>query len=132
MATEYIYDPVVTEEKFLVIATKLGYKPDKTCEESTETHYPIDNGHNYIWVNVHNKNVSFTRFGGNDDSILYEIADELGVGCWCEHDEEFGQILDQDGEEELHGKYITISIDDLMAMGTEVLVVDQIPLRKTH
>lgn len=115
MSTEYIYDPVVSEEAFLVAAKKRKYKPDYTEKDATKKRYPVGNKtqDNWIWVNVNKHgNVGFTRYGwGNNDQFIYDIAEELGVRCFCEHDDAFQVILDKDKDEE-HGKFFRIMFVD--------------------
>lgn len=109
MSTEWIFDPVVPEVQFLAAAKQLGYTPDYTLDKATKTYYPVGADGNYLWVSVYKGNVNLTRFGRNNDEIIDEFAEILGVSAWHEETPEFHAILDADENEE-HGQFVRFEL----------------------
>lgn len=139
MSTEFIFDPPVSEQRFLAAAKKFGYKPDKTEENAKDDYYPIGKHNDWAWVSItgENRTVQATVFGANSCRLLYTIAHELGVECLSEHDERFHEIIEADEQGE-HGKFFTIDLATLVEMstpvdkltlddGTEVIVHELLP-----
>jgi len=129
MSCEWIFDPPVKEKEFLAAAKKLGLEPDYTAEKATKTYYPIGSGGddegNWVWVHVgFETNINCTRFGRNNDDFVYDIADELGVNAWNEHDDEFHQILTEENDNDEHGAFVSISIEDLEQAASDIVEIN--------
>lgn len=126
MSTCYIFDPPITEQQ-LLSALPEGFKQDLTAEDATPDKYPIGNGRDgsWAWIFVYERDgqryVQAETYGGNSGEVLHDIADSLGVNCYCEHDEEFHQLVDEDDG---HGDFITLSFDDIEELASDIVEID--------
>ena len=125
MSCEYIFDAPITEDQLLSVKDTIGFEIDKTVEGAKDDYYPIAYEGSWIWIHVYGveRNIQATRFGMNSDDVLYRIADELNVSCWCEHDEQFSEILKRDNEGE-HGEFVTLDLSQLDELATDIFTID--------
>lgn len=95
MSTEYITDPILSEEKFLDVCSKHGIQKADS-KDNTDQRYVIGSRDesNFIWVSVDQGYVSFSRYGRNSIEFLRDLEEQFEATIISEHDDLFMELLE--------------------------------------
>lgn len=113
MPVDYIFKNTISFKHFVEVANANGIVEDIN-EHTTKSCRIFTDGANFAWVYVNaDGNIgSITRYGMNKDDFLYMLAERLETELWCEHDDEFWDIIDGRSSEE--SGLVTIRTEELV------------------
>ena len=104
MSTCFIFEDAPTVEQFRAAMVAVGINEEVT-EDTTEDRFLITDGNAFVWCYIFEwegqQFVQFETYGMQAVSggeILDQLAEQLGTVCWCEHDEEFHALLEEEEE----------------------------------
>lgn len=119
MSTCYVFDGKVTESDLRAAMVMCGVEEEVT-KDTTPTYLCLTREGSYLWASLVDGLVgNVTRYGRNDDDLLYDIGEVLGMSVVCEHDEDWDEVLDS---MENDSGLVTINLEDLIASGDAVLI----------